>query len=267
MEEKKLEQNFKSIGATLEDLTNIALLAEEASPFKEKNLITYKKTLSECRKEFTNLLVEGFANGGQNGIDDKKFLKSIFKLIFKNTYFYKEKESDLEENKNKTPIEAITEEFLLLALALNYLKDDSLNNVLKKYNVKLEMPKLEDLRPYFDNDGIRDTLFSYLESAKKTQDAIIANNNIIESEVFNKLPIHLKYDRDTNPKGLKASKFNDLLKFEVISKIDKNEAEEQYEKMSKKIFDKSCADHLAQMAAMSMIDTKNKAEEKKEKSE
>ena len=248
-------EKMNLVGATLDDLATVKALAREASPYKEKNIITNKKAMRECRNEFSALLIEGFAGDGPNSIEDKKFLKSVFKLIFQNAYASdmeaREKDEDLKEI--KTPLEEFVEKFLILALALDYLKNNSLRDILKKYNVNLDLPKLEELRPYFNSDSIRDTFISYLETAKNIQTSILGNNIIIEGEIFDKLPTHLKYDKETNQKGLKSSKFNDLLKFEVISKIDKNEAEDQYEKMSKKIYNKSCSEMLAQIAAQTMI--------------
>lgn len=83
----------------------------------------------------------------------------------------------------------------------------------------LKFKKLEDTNRFFDDDNVRAKLAQVFADADEVQSEICENSDAIKKDIFQKLPVSVKYDKDMNKRGLKESNFQALVKHKAMGML------------------------------------------------
>lgn len=97
---------------------------------------------------------------------------------------------------------------------LKYIEREDLITGNENYDCSnpLNFRRLEDFNQAFDNDDMRAKMKQVFLDADEIQGDLCAANDAIKKEWFQKLPATIRYDKDTNKKGLKESNFAALVR-------------------------------------------------------
>ncbi len=80
----------------------------------------------------------------------------------------------------------------------------------------LKFKKLEDVNPFFDDDNVRAKMKQIFMDADEVQGEMCSNADAIKKDWFMKLPPTVRFDKDTNKRGLKEGHFGALVRHKAM---------------------------------------------------
>lgn len=101
-----------------------------------------------------------------------------------------------------------------------------------------------------NNEDDKNTLMGYITRGANIQNEMFEKNAEIEDVIFENIPEDMKYDADTNPKGIKKSQFQALA--ELQSKTDEMSMDGDAEKATD-IVEKQCDKHFTNSKNQEML--------------
>ena len=237
MEDKKEQENNeeqKSINQTYDDLKKVIT---DAANIKTDINSNYKESLKTTKKDFSDFMVDnvsdefrevaerlGLFNGCAEIEDNKKrekkqnaALKSFFGKMFS-------KSVDFDFNKNggkpkeTTPPKPDTYALDIVASLYASRLIPEVKRALDTAGIEITFRKPITKLDLEGNEDDRKSVSTYITCGSNIKNDIFEKNAEIEDVIFENIPDSIKYDADTNPKGIKKAQFNALA--ELQSKTD-----------------------------------------------
>lgn len=95
-------------------------------------------------------------------------------------------------------------------------------------NNPLKFKKLEDLYPFFKDPDAKARMVQIFQDADEVQSEMCENADMIKKDVYEKLPVTVRYDKDLNKRGLKANHFCALVKHKAMGMIKDKDSYTKY---------------------------------------
>lgn len=241
---------------------------DDASRIKTDINSNYKESLKTIKQDFSNFMLDnvsdefktiaerlGLFNGFAEVEDRKKrekkadaAIRSFFGKMFKKT-------SDFEflkkggKPKETTPPKADSYTMDLIASLYASRLIPEVQHALDVAGVEIRFTKpitKLDLK----NDDDRNTIIGYINRSATIQNDIFEKNAEIEDVIYENIPDNMKFDSESNPKGIKKSQFQALA--ELQSKTDEMSMDGDAEKASD-IVEKQCDKHFTNSKNQEML--------------
>ena len=243
-------------GATQEELNVLNTKVDSATEELGK-INTKKEQIKVLKNDFTeNVLTairEAFPN--ENLKREEKVIKGLFGKLLK-----AQVDTDATDKDGLVSagyLRKRVEDMVMLIYAYRYLKDQTINKMFEGYGIKLEYEPIENHLKYLSGTVFKDSITTYMNQAVDLQ---LASDNIktnIEETIYNEVPATLRYNKDSNPSGIKKGIFKKFSLLKLLKKINLIKAKHSYEKMAEaaQITDK--ANTLAVAIADNLVSTDN----------
>ena len=239
-------------GATQEELNILNTKVDTATEEMGK-INTKKDTIKVLKKDFTNNLLTAVKEEFKN-IDlqrEEKVLKGLFSKLLK---CYVDVDSETKDGVLSAGyLRKKVEEMVMLIYAYRYLKDQSINKMFEGYGIKLDYEPIENHLKYLSGTTFKESVTTYMNQAIDLQ---VASENIktnIEETIYNEIPATLRYNKDSNPSGIKKSIFKKFSLLNLLKKINLIKAKHSYEKMAEAAEVSSRANNLAVAIADNLV--------------
>ena len=239
-------------GATQEELNILNTKVDTATEEMGK-INTKKDTIKVLKKDFTNNLLTAVKEEFKN-IDlqrEEKVLKGLFSKLLK---CYVDVDSETKDGVLSAGyLRKKVEEIVMLIYAYRYLKDQSINKMFEGYGIKLDYEPIENHLKYLSGTTFKESVTTYMNQAIDLQ---VASENIktnIEETIYNEIPATLRYNKDSNPSGIKKSIFKKFSLLNLLKKINLIKAKHSYEKMAEAAEVSSRANNLAVAIADNLV--------------
>ena len=187
-------------------------------------------------------LFNGFADIDDKKKRDKKIdsaLKSFFGKMFNKTRDFEfTKKGGLP--KENTPPKAHSYVMDLIASAYASMLIPEVKMAFDTAGIEIRFTKPITKLDLEGNDDDKKTVSGYIARASSIQNEIFEKNAEIEDVIYETIPDDMKYDKDSNPKGIKKSQFSSLA--ELQAKTDEMSMNGDSEKASD-IVEKQCDKH------------------------
>ena len=198
---------------------------KEAAPYRVKIMQDLTPQMKEVQDDFLHLMIDSGHNGIKPIMDklklDKKDeqAKDEYATWKKKTMnLFRATLKTIHPNENQVP--GIGMLYIAGSLLTYIGKEDLiLGNENYDKNNPLKFKKFEEINPYFDNDVIRGKMQQIFMDADEIQGEMCENADVIKKDIYEKLPITVKFDKDLNKKGLKESHFQALVKHKAMGMI------------------------------------------------
>lgn len=164
----------------------------------------------------------------------KKFAadtKMRYKFVKDMIFLGEDEELDENGRPNRLPKKLVhlADRLGAVVAMLAYIGHGELEDELAKRGISLKYKTLEETSEVFENEDVKADVKSVFETVCGIQKDIDATKTEISEVIFeNSVCQELRYDRDLNPSGIKASDFAKLVS--VKAKIDKAKTDENREK-------------------------------------
>lgn len=119
-------------------------------------------------------------------------------------------EEDLEDGE-ESKVQKLVRKVALLVKMMDYIGNGVLESEFRKYGIGLEYEKLEE-NETFSDERIREDVKGIFSTGKSIKEDVDSKNAEIKEGIFeNSVPSEIRYDKSTNPTGLKSSDFCKLV--------------------------------------------------------
>ena len=246
----------KAINNQYDDLKGVIA---DAARVKTDINSTCKESLKNMKRDFSGFMVDNVADefkdvaerlGLFNGfadVEDKKkrekkidgALKSFFGKMFK-------KAADFEylkkggKPKESTPPKADSYALDIITNLYASRLIPEVKRALDTAGIEIRFTKPITKLDLANNEDDKNTIMGYITRAAEVQNEMFEKNAEIEDVIFENIPDNMKYDADTNPKGIKKAQFNALA--ELQSKTDELSMNGDAEKATDMV-EKQCDKH------------------------
>ncbi len=206
----------------------------EAAPYRVKIIKDITPQMKEVQDTFLQLMIEADYKGVKQIMDklkiDKKNedAKEKYASWKKNVMgLFRAALKTIHPNENQVPSIGM---LYAAGSLLEYIGRDDLITGNENYDVNspLKFKKLEDLNTYFDNDDIRARMKQIFQDADEVQGELCENADKIKKDIYEKLPVAVRYDKDMNKHGLKQNHFGALVKHKAMGMIKDKETFTKY---------------------------------------
>ena len=145
-------------------------------------------------------------------------------------------EEELEDGE-MTKIQKLVAKIAPLVKMMQYIGNTEIDDEFEKYGITLEYEKLDENEGnVFDSEDVRETVKKVFSVGKEVVEGIEKNNEIIKTTIYeSEVPPDLRFDKNSNPVGLKNSDFLKLVNIKTELLMAENE--EDREKVDKKASD------------------------------
>lgn len=237
---------------TQEDLNNLTdkveVATQELGKIKSKNDI-----IKQNKKEFTEHVLNAFAEQFKD-LDmqrEEKLLKGLFNKIVKSKV-------DVDsENEDKVfqagYLRKHVEELVMLIYAFRYLKYNDITKIFEFYGIKLEFEPIENKIKYFAGTNFKETMLQFIEDSIAVKEETEEIQENIDNNIYNEIPVTLKYNKDVNPSGITKSVFKKFSFLNLLKKINLFKAKKKYEDMVNESATRNKADTLAVSIADTLV--------------
>lgn len=206
----------------------------EAAPYRVKIMQDLTPQMKEVQDDFLQTMITANWNNVK-AINDKLKLnkkdieaKEEYALWKKKTMnLFRAALKTIHPNENQVPSIGM---LYVAGSILTYIEREDLITGNENYdaNNPLKFKKFEEINPYFDNDIVRGKMKQIFMDADEIQGEICKNADMIKKDVYEKLPINVKFDKDINKRGLKESHFQALVKHKAMGMIKDKETYTKY---------------------------------------
>ena len=234
-----------------EDVNNLGSKVETASQEYNK-ILTKNSIIKENKKEFTEHIINAFTKQYKERFEEReqKLLKGLFNKIVCSRL------NPDSENEGKLVagyIRKKTEEMVMLIYAYRYLKYNDITKIFESYGIKLEFEPIENIVSYFEGTNFKETMKDFIESSVniKLQNVEIETN--IQTNIYEQIPAALKYNKNSNPSGIKKSIFKKFSLLNLLKKVNLFKAQKKCQDMSNEARVKAKADSIANSIADSIV--------------
>lgn len=222
---------------------------DEALPIKTLIETTLKTRLNINKKDFLEILFKAFPEFNDKECPEYKEIKAINKNII-DCIVENDVMKDLPEIRTK--LESLIIKLKWLLLIAEYINVDFIESLMNKHGLKVQFDSLS--KNVNLNDDIRQALKDNIEeSVNITKEINSKQNNEIE-QIYNTLSTSIKFDRESNPQGLKSNSFNNLIKLEILKRISPQKANEKFENLEKNINNKAMSDLFTKTIASYIVE-------------
>ena len=206
----------------------------EAAPYRVKIMQDLTPQMKEVQNDFLQTMIVSGYNGIKAIMDklklDKKDVeaKEEFAIWRKKTMnLFRAVLKTIHPNENQIPSIGM---LYVAGSLLTYIGREDLITGNENYdsNNPLKFKKFEDINPYFDDDVVRGKMKQIFMDADEIQEEICTNADMIKKDVYEKLPVNIKFNKDINKRGLKEGHFQALVKHKAIGMIKDKEQYTKY---------------------------------------
>lgn len=158
-------------------------------------------------------------------------VKSQYKFVKEMIFLCSDEEADADGLPNRLPkkLTQLVDKIAAVASMLAYIGHGEFEEELGKRGITLKYRSLEETSEVFENEDVKADVKSVFETSCRIQKEVDDTKTEISEVIFeNSVCQELRYDRDLNPYGIKASDFAKLVS--VKAKIDKAKTDENREK-------------------------------------
>ena len=92
----------------------------------------------------------------------------------------------------------------------------------------LKFKKFDEVNTAFKDENIKAKMQQIFADANEIQGEICENADMIKKDIYEKLPVTIRFDKDLNKKGLKAGHFQALVKHKAMGMIKDKEKYTKY---------------------------------------
>lgn len=222
---------------------------DEALPIKTLIETTLKTRLNINKKDFLEILFKAFPEFNDKECPEYKEIKAINKNII-DCIVENDVMKDLPEIRTK--LESLIIKLKWLLLIAEYINVDFIESLMNKHGLKVQFDSLS--KNVNLNDDIRQALKDNIEeSVNITKEINSKQNNEIE-QIYNTLSTSIKFDKESNPQGLKSNSFNNLIKLEILKRTSPQKANEKFENLEKNINNKAMSDLFTKTIASYIVE-------------
>ena len=206
----------------------------EAAPYRVKIMKDLSPQMKEVQDTYLKLMIESGHNNIKSIMDKLKLDKKdetakdeYAKWRKKVMNLFRATLKTIHPNENQVPSIGM---LYAAGSLLEYIGRDDLITGNENYdaNSPLKFKKLEDLNTYFDNDDIRARMKQIFQDADEVQGELCENADKIKKDIYEKLPVAVRYDKDMNKHGLKQNHFGALVKHKAMGMIKDKETFTKY---------------------------------------
>lgn len=206
----------------------------EAAPYRVKIMKDITPQMKEVQDAYIQLMVEADWHGVKQILDklklDKKDedAKDQYAQWKKRTMgLFRATLKTIHPNENQVPSIGM---LYVAGSMLEYIGKGDLitgnENVDK--DAPLKFKKLEDLNPYFKDPDVKARMVQLFQDADEVQGEMCTNADMIKKDIYQKLPVSVRYDKDLNKKGLKEGHFSALVKHRAMGMVKDKETYTKY---------------------------------------
>lgn len=116
------------------------------------------------------------------------------------------------EDGELSKIQKLVQKIAPIVKLMEYIGCDEIETEFKKYGITLDYLKLSDSETIFENEQVENDIKEIFETGKKLKDESNKNNETIKEVIFEtSVPTELRFDKSTNPTGIKNTDFCKLV--------------------------------------------------------
>lgn len=198
---------------------------DEAAPYRVKIIQDITPQMKEVQDAFLQLMIEA---NYKNVSDIMKKLEIDKKdPLAKDEYSKWKKQTmnlfratlkTIHPNENQTPSIGM---LYVAGSLLTYIgREDLINdNPNVDSNNSLSFKKFEDVNSFFMNNSVKDRMKQIFEDADDIQGMMCENSDKIKKDMFDRLPGHIRFDKDLNKGGIKQNQFCALVRHKAMGMI------------------------------------------------
>ena len=240
---------MSEIIANEQDIQETREKIDEALPIKTLIETTLKTKLNINKKDFLEILFKAFPEFNDKECLEYKEIKAINKNIIE-CIVENDVMKDLPEMRTK--LESLIIKLKWLLLIAEYIDVDFIESLMNKHGLKVQFDSLSKNANL--NDDIRQVLKENIEeSVNITKEINSKQNNEIE-QIYNTLSTSIKFDKESNPQGLKSNSFNNLIKLEILKRTSPQKANEKFEKLENNKNNKAMSDLFTKTIASYIVE-------------
>ena len=206
----------------------------EAAPYRVKIIKDITPQMKEVQDTFLQLMIEADYKGVKQIIDKlkldkkdedakekyavwKKKVMGLFRAALKT----------IHPNENQVPSIGM---LYVAGSLLEYIGKSELITGNENYdlNSPLKFKKFDELNDYFKDDDVRARMIQIFQDADEIQGEMCENSDMIKKDLYEKLPVAARYDKDLNKHGLKANHFCALVRHKAMGMIKDKESYTKY---------------------------------------
>lgn len=207
---------------------------KEAAPYRVKIIQDIGPQMREVQNDFLQTMVEADYKNVSSILErlkkDKKDeeAKADYARWRKNVIgLFRAALKTIHPNENQTPSIGM---LYTAGSLLTYIGKESLivENANYDKDNPLKFKKFEDCSPFFSTDDAKDRMKQIFLDADDVQGQMCEAADAIKKDIYQKLPINVRYDKDLNKKGLKEGHFQALVRTKAMGLIKDKEQFTKY---------------------------------------
>lgn len=206
----------------------------EAAPYRVKIIQDIGPQMKEVQDSYLKLMIDADYLGVKDIMDKlkqdkhdeeakdnyarwKKKVMNLFRATIKT----------IHPNENQIP--SISMLYTAGSL-LTYIGKEDLISSNENYDNDnpLKFKKFDVAHPYFNNEDVKAKMVQIFEDADDVQGQMCSAADEIKKTIFQKLPASIRFDKDTNKKGLKEGHFQALVRHKAMGMIKDKEKFTKY---------------------------------------
>ena len=206
----------------------------EATPHRVKIIQDITPQMKEVQDAYLHLMIEANFNNVKEIMDKLKLNKkdenakeqyAIWKKKAMN--LFRATLKTIQPNENQVP--SISMLYAAGSL-LQYIGKDDLITSNENYDADnpLKFKKFEDMNPYFKDADVKARMTQIFQDADEIQGEMCSNSDAIKKDIYEKLPVTVRFDKDLNKRGLKANHFCILVRHKAMGIIKDKETYTKY---------------------------------------
>lgn len=234
---------------TNEDIQEAKERINEALPPKSLIEGTLKTKLKVNKKDFIDILFKAFPEFNAKECPEYKEIKAINNNLI-DAIIENDNMKDLPELRTK--LESLIVKLKWLLVVSKYLDINFVEELLMKHGLFTKFVSLSE-NPNL-NDNIKEILKENVNESVETMKEIRMKQFNEIDPVYEALSTNVKFDKQSNPQGLKINVFNDLIKLEILKRTNPRKANAKFENMEKNIDDKAMSDLFTKTIASSIVE-------------
>ena len=206
----------------------------EAAPYRVKIIKDITPQMKEVQEEFIRIMTEADYCGVKSVLDKLKLDKKdedakdrYAKWKKKAINLFRSTLKTIHPNENQVPSIGM---LYVAGSMLEYIGKSDLitGNENVDPSSPLKFKKLEDTYSYFKDDDVRARMVQVFQDADEIQGEMCTNADMIKKDIYEKLPVAVRYDKDLNKHGLKQNHFGALVKHKAMGMIKDKETYTKY---------------------------------------
>lgn len=206
----------------------------EAAPYRVKIIKDIGPQMKEVQENFLQTMISANYKGVSNIMErlknDKKDeeAKEEYARWKKSTMnLFRATLKTIHPNENQVP--SIGTLYVAGSLLTYIGKEDLItgNDNYDKDN-PLKFRKFEEMNPFFADENVKGKMQQIFMDADEIQGEMCENADKIKKDIFQKLPVTVRFDKDLNKKGLKEGHFQALVKHKAMGMIKDKDTYTKY---------------------------------------